>query len=310
MSLSGPWKAVPSSNYFASASAYTCRRPPIRLSSTFLRDRSAAAGHDRDVLPTAPAQVRDRHSAAVLREVGDPQHFSRARVQRAEPGVHRGANEYQSARRRDRTAPIRAPVGGHPLRLELLEGAQRHFPGDIAGVDVDRAHLTPRRLLARPAFPSPRNLFRASAAPCPDPGGYTVFDPGRLPSFEMPTSCVDEEQARAGDQMRCLSSFPRRVHPGTSPAASDHIARTGRRYAPPSSSNNSLQYSSCSGVTLVISSGLNVIRASGGGLTGKGRVGQPSSPGVGLSRMTGRSSMPKIGVPVARSKMKSSACFV
>ena len=80
--------------------------------------------------------------------------------------------------------------------------------------------------------------------------------------------------------------------------------------APPSSSSNPLQYASCSGVTFATSSGENVMRAIGGGLTGNGCVGEYSSPGSGLSETTGRSSTPNMGVPVTRSKMNRSPCFV
>src|SRR4051794_2741515 len=61
--------------------------------------------------------------------------------------------------------------------------------------------------------------------------------------------------------------------------------------APPSSANRSLQYFSCSEVTLATSSSLKLIRANGGGFTGNGCVGQFWSPGVGLSLTTSRSSI-------------------
>ena len=47
-----------------------------------------------------------------------------------------------------------------------------------------------------------------------------------------------------------------------------------------------------------------MLRASGAGFTGNGCVGQVFSPGTALCG-TGRSSMPKIGSPVTRSKMKT-----
>ena len=49
---------------------------------------------------------------------------------------------------------------------------------------------------------------------------------------------------------------------------------------------------------------LSELRASGGGFSGKGCVGEVFSPGTVLCG-TGRSSMPKIGSPVTRSKMNS-----
>jgi hypothetical protein len=52
-----------------------------------------------------------------------------------------------------------------------------------------------------------------------------------------------------------------------------------------------------------------VLRARGAGFTGKGCVGHVDSPGTVLCG-TGRSSTPKIGSPVTRSKMKTSAIFV
>jgi hypothetical protein len=52
-----------------------------------------------------------------------------------------------------------------------------------------------------------------------------------------------------------------------------------------------------------------VLRASGAGFSGNGCVGQVFSPGTPLCG-TGRSSMPKIGSPVTRSKMKTSDIFV
>ena len=52
------------------------------------------------------------------------------------------------------------------------------------------------------------------------------------------------------------------------------------------------------------------MRAIGGGLIGNGCVGQYSSPGRGLSDMTGRSSTPNTGVPVTRSKTNRRPCFV
>ena len=51
------------------------------------------------------------------------------------------------------------------------------------------------------------------------------------------------------------------------------------------------------------------MRPSGAGFTGNGCVGHDDSPGT-LLFGTGRSSRPKIGSPVTRSKMKSSDIFV
>jgi hypothetical protein len=51
------------------------------------------------------------------------------------------------------------------------------------------------------------------------------------------------------------------------------------------------------------------MRLSGSGFTGNGCVGQVASPGTSLCG-TGRSSIPKIGSPVTRSKMKSSDILV
>src|SRR3954465_5071810 len=58
-----------------------------------------------------------------------------------------------------------------------------------------------------------------------------------------------------------------------------------------------LQNASCSGVTFVRFSFLNEFLESGGGLTGKGCVGDVHSPGTVVCG-TGRSSIPKIGSPV------------
>ncbi|PYR16043.1 MAG: hypothetical protein DMF98_28490, partial [Acidobacteria bacterium] len=58
-----------------------------------------------------------------------------------------------------------------------------------------------------------------------------------------------------------------------------------------------------------MSSMLNVRRAYGGGLVGKGCVGHDSSPGTSLFG-TGRSSTGQSGVPVTRSNTYSSPNFV
>src|SRR5207244_12571764 len=73
-------------------------------------------------------------------------------------------------------------------------------------------------------------------------------------------------------------------------------------YTPPTRSTRSAQAFACSGVVsaaVTRSSGLYVFRASGGGFTGNGCVGNASSPGTSLVG-TGRSSTPKIGRPVSR----------
>ena len=54
---------------------------------------------------------------------------------------------------------------------------------------------------------------------------------------------------------------------------------------------------------------MRLIRASGGGLSGKGCVGHNSSPGVSLFG-TGRSSTPKMGWPVSRLRINSKPIFV
>src|SRR3954453_6583594 len=74
--------------------------------------------------------------------------------------------------------------------------------------------------------------------------------------------------------------------------------------------NCSAQYFSASGVRLLNSSRVTaVVRASGGGLIGKGCVGQDSSPGTWLFG-TGRSSTPNTGLPVSRLRTKSKPIFV
>src|SRR5262245_37692790 len=63
------------------------------------------------------------------------------------------------------------------------------------------------------------------------------------------------------------------------------------------------QKASCSGVTLLSCSRVMLIGAIGGGFTGKGCVGQDCSPGISLCG-TCRSSIPNIGSPVTRLKIK------
>ena len=74
-------------------------------------------------------------------------------------------------------------------------------------------------------------------------------------------------------------------------------------------SHSSSQNALCSGVTFDSSDRFSELRASGGGLTGNGCVGDVHSPGAVVCG-TLRSSMPKIGSPVSRLKMNSSAIFV
>ena len=74
-------------------------------------------------------------------------------------------------------------------------------------------------------------------------------------------------------------------------------------------SHNPLQNASCSGVTVGRSAFVIDMRASGGGLIGKGWVGDVHSPGAFVCG-TGRSSMPHIGSPVSRLKTNIRPIFV
>jgi hypothetical protein len=70
----------------------------------------------------------------------------------------------------------------------------------------------------------------------------------------------------------------------------------------PSDFTNASQAAACSGdvsAAVTRSAAVKLTRASGGGLTGIGWVGEVSSPGTSLFG-TGRSSTPKIGTPVSR----------
>src|ERR1044071_4642907 len=129
--------------------------------------------------------------------------------------------------------------------------------------------------------------------------------------LSIPKSCDGTKRYPSVGSNAEPFQFPPPVHPGKiTRSFGPYCANGPPVIAPPSSARRSRQYFSCSGVIVATSSGENVIRASGGGLTGNGCVGQYSSPGSGLSDATGRSSTPKIGWPVTRLKMNSSPCFV
>ncbi len=74
-------------------------------------------------------------------------------------------------------------------------------------------------------------------------------------------------------------------------------------------SQSASQNAACSGVTFDNSERVIELRVNGAGLMGKGCVGDVHSPAAVVCG-TGRSSMPKIGSPVSRLKMKSSDIFV
>src|ERR1700722_8284705 len=73
--------------------------------------------------------------------------------------------------------------------------------------------------------------------------------------------------------------------------------------------NQSLQNFSDSGVRFISSSLFSDVRANGTGFTGNGSVGEYHSPGTSPLGI-GRSSTPKTGLPLLRSKMKSRPCLV
>ena len=66
--------------------------------------------------------------------------------------IHRCADKYQTSGSRDRPAHIRRPGLRHTLCVQFLERAERHAPGDIAGLRINGRHLAPGRLLAGPVL--------------------------------------------------------------------------------------------------------------------------------------------------------------
>src|SRR5437773_7014624 len=124
-----------------------------------IRNAAAARTGYRDILFPVLGLIRHRNGHCAVIELRDPQLFPGFRIERAETLVIGRADEYDAAGGCDRAAHVDA------ARVFLSFGkfigdAQRHLPHDIAGVRIDRAELTPWRLLARPALFSEKLTLR------------------------------------------------------------------------------------------------------------------------------------------------------
>ena len=110
-------------------------------------EEAAAGGRDDDVLPAVAAFVGHRRRLRRARQLVRPQLLAGLRVERAEAAVVGRADEDQPAGGRDRAA-VAGTAGLLLVRRQALGDPERHAPGELAGVHVDRGQLSPRRLLA------------------------------------------------------------------------------------------------------------------------------------------------------------------
>src|SRR4030095_9238626 len=102
-------------------------------------------------------------------------------------------------------------------------------------------------------------------------------------------SCVGTNREPSPGLKADPFQLPPPVHPGKiTRSFGPYCAYGPPVITPPSNSKRPLQKASCSGVIFATSCGENVIRAIGGGFSGNGCVGEYSSPGSGLSEITGR----------------------
>jgi hypothetical protein len=97
------------------------------------RKRAAAPGH---VLPAAPAFVRDRHRAAILRQIGHPEHLSDARRTLENLGLQ-GGDENQAGRCRNGSAAIQRAGRGHANGIELFKRPEWNPLCDVACAGVE-----------------------------------------------------------------------------------------------------------------------------------------------------------------------------
>jgi hypothetical protein len=130
------------------------------------RNRASAAGHDGQELPAAPALVRDRHRAAILRQIGHPEHLSDARVGRSESEGLRGGDENQAARCRNGSAAIQRGGRGHAEGIELSN--------DLSGTRYAILPVLALRRRARPTGAWPMSLTQISFPVSSQDGGGQV----------------------------------------------------------------------------------------------------------------------------------------
>ena len=80
-----------------------------------------------------------------------PQLVAGREIERADLLVHRRGDEHEPARGDDRTADVGRAPGLERIERPFLDLAERHAPADLAGGQVDRRQLAPRRRIARHA---------------------------------------------------------------------------------------------------------------------------------------------------------------
>ena len=117
------------------------------------------AGADRDILLALP-QIGHGIGDAGHRQPALPQLLAGSGVEGAQISIHRAAEGQAARGDGDAVDQRRAPVEGDAERRAILRGADPRAPENFAGLQIDRDHLAPWRLVAQQAQRRERHRAR------------------------------------------------------------------------------------------------------------------------------------------------------
>ena len=106
------------------------------------------AGADRDILLALP-QIGHGIGDARHRQPALPQLPPRSRVEGAQISIHRTGEDETAGGDRDAVDERRAERKGDAKRRAILRRADRRTPENFSGLQIDRDHLAPWRLVAQ-----------------------------------------------------------------------------------------------------------------------------------------------------------------